>query len=157
MAQGDILKRYLDAGLAFTQMTRERAEAIVQDLVKNGEIRRKEAEKNIEELVERSRKNTEDLLGIIRREVAEQLKNLGLEDLAKRAGLGGSGEASATSVGATASETPNAADDVRPAPTAAATTIKAAAKKAAAKKAAPAKTSGAKKAAAKKAAKKSSS
>jgi polyhydroxyalkanoate synthesis regulator phasin len=87
MAQNDTLKRYLDAGVAFTQLTRERAEAIVQDLVKNGEVQRKQAEQAIEQLVERSRKNTDDLVSIIRREVAAQLKNLGLEDLAKRAGL----------------------------------------------------------------------
>jgi polyhydroxyalkanoate synthesis regulator phasin len=84
--QNDNLKRYFEAGVAFTQMTRERAEEIVQELVKQGEIRRKEAEKNIEELLERSRRNTDDLLGIIRREVAEQLRNLGLDDLANRAG-----------------------------------------------------------------------
>ena len=88
MAQGDILKRYFDAGLEFTQMTRERAEAIVQDLVKAGEVRRKEADKRIEELVERSRKNTDALVAIIRREVSEQLANLGLGDLAARVGPG---------------------------------------------------------------------
>ncbi len=30
MAQNDMLKRYLEAGLAFTKMTQERAEAIVR-------------------------------------------------------------------------------------------------------------------------------
>jgi len=161
MAQGDILKRYLDAGVAFTQMTRDRAEAIVKELVENGEIRRQEAQKRIEELVERSQKNTEELLGIIRREVAEQLRNLGLEDLARRAGKGGTADAdraNPTSVGANVSETPNAADDAYPAP--ATTEIKQAAKKAAAgikksagtrKAAAGAKKSAAKKSAAKKA------
>ncbi|HEX7168808.1 MAG TPA: hypothetical protein VF230_17660 [Acidimicrobiales bacterium] len=136
MAQGDILKRYLDAGLAFTQMTRERAEAIVQDLVKAGEIRRKEAEGLLEELVERSRKNTDELIAIVRREVAEQIRNLGLEDLAARAGarLGvGPG-------GVAESETPNAADSTLPVPEPAASAVKAAAAKAAkkaAKKATP--------------------
>ena len=118
MAQGDILKRYLDAGLAFTQMTRERAEAIVSDLVKEGEIRRKEAQERIEELVERSQRNTEELLAIIRREVNEQIKALGLEDLAKRAGVGGKGATAdnPTSVGDNVSETPNSADSMYPAP-----------------------------------------
>lgn len=86
MAQNDMLKRYLDAGMAFTNMTRDRAEAIVKDLVKAGDIRRKEAEQQIDELLERSRKNTEDLLELIRNEVAEQLRAVGLDDLAKRAG-----------------------------------------------------------------------
>ena len=38
MAQNDMLKRYLDAGIAFTQMTRAKAEEIVKDLVKRGDI-----------------------------------------------------------------------------------------------------------------------
>ena len=36
MAQNDIFKRYLDAGLAFTALTQARAEALVKDLVKAG-------------------------------------------------------------------------------------------------------------------------
>lgn len=88
MAQNDTFRRYLDAGMAFTQLTRERAEEFVKDLVKAGEVRRKETEEVIEALLERSRRNTEDLVGIIRTEVADQLRNLGLEDVARRAGLG---------------------------------------------------------------------
>ena len=89
MAQNDIFKRYLDAGMAFTQLSRERAEEFVKDLVKAGEVRRKEAEEVVETLVERSRKNTEDLVNLIRQEIADQLRNLGLEDVVKRAGLPG--------------------------------------------------------------------
>lgn len=85
MAQSDNIKRYLDAGVAFTQMTRERAEEIVKELVKQGEVARKEAESRVEELVDRSRRQTEELVGLVRAEVARQLKALGLEDLAKRA------------------------------------------------------------------------
>ena len=156
MAQNDTFKRYLDAGMAFTQMTRERAEAIVQDLVEAGEIRRKEAQKRIEELLERSQKNTEELVGIIRREVAEQIRNLGLDDLAKRAGIGGGDRAdNPTSIGDVVSETRNSADDVYPAPEEAAPLMREVVKEAggkkpakkapAAKKPAPAKTTAAKK------------
>jgi polyhydroxyalkanoate synthesis regulator phasin len=87
MAQNDIVKRYLDAGMAFTQLSREKAEEFVKDLVKQGDVRRKEAEDVIEALVERSRKNTEELVTLIRQEIADQLRNVGLEDLVKRAGL----------------------------------------------------------------------
>lgn len=90
MAQNDTFKRYLDAGMAFTQLSRERAEEFVKDLVKAGEVRRKEAEEVVETLVERSRKNAEDITTLIRQEIADQLRNLGLEDLVKRAGLPGS-------------------------------------------------------------------
>ena len=138
MAQNDTLKRYLDAGMAFTQMTRERAEAIVQDLVKNGEVQRKQAEHQIEQLLERSRKNTDDLVAIIRREIAAQLKNLGLEDLAKRTGLS-TAKPKATSPTATAKKTPPASS--KPAPAKKATT---ATKKASAKKSTPAKKTAAK-------------
>ena len=34
MADSNVLKRYLDAGVAFTQLTQARAEALVKDLVK---------------------------------------------------------------------------------------------------------------------------
>ena len=73
MARNDLLKRYLDAGMHFTRMTRDRAEAIVNDLVKAGEVRGKNAQKLVDDLVERSRKNTEQLLDTVRAEVQNQL------------------------------------------------------------------------------------
>jgi polyhydroxyalkanoate synthesis regulator phasin len=78
MAQTDLLKRYLDAGLAFTQMTQQRAEAIVRDLVKAGEVQAEQAAKRRDELVERSRQNTERLVETVRREVRDQVRSLGL-------------------------------------------------------------------------------
>jgi polyhydroxyalkanoate synthesis regulator phasin len=78
MAQTDLLKKYLDAGLAFTQMTQQRAEAIVKDLVKAGEVQAEQATQRRNELVERSRQNTENMFAAIRKEVGEQVKALGL-------------------------------------------------------------------------------
>ena len=78
MAQTDLLKRYLDAGLAFTQMTQQRAESIVRDLVKAGEVQANEANKRRDELIERSRQNTEKLLDTVRKEVRDQIRSLGL-------------------------------------------------------------------------------
>ena len=78
MAQTDLLRRYLDAGMAFTQMTQQRAEAIVRDLVKAGEVQAEQAQKRRDELVQRSRENTEKLMEIIRREVRDQVRSLGL-------------------------------------------------------------------------------
>src|SRR3954462_8934595 len=78
MAQNDSLKRYLDAGMAFTQLTRDRAEAIIKDFVKAGEIPRKRANENIEDLLERSRKNTEALVALIQEQVRDQLGALGI-------------------------------------------------------------------------------
>lgn len=86
MAKNPLIKRYLDAGMAFTQMTQSRAEAIVKDLVKQGEVKSKQAEGLIEELIERSRANTEGLLEMVRTEVRDQLVSLGLLDAEDAAG-----------------------------------------------------------------------
>ena len=78
MAQTDLLKKYLDAGLAFTQMTQQRAEAIVKDLVRAGEVQAEQATQRRNELMERSRQNTEKLVEQVRREVRDQVRSLGL-------------------------------------------------------------------------------
>ena len=67
-----------DAGIAFTSMTQERAEAIVKDLIAAGEVQTEQAQAMVLELVDRSRKNTEKLLAQVRTEVREQIKRLGL-------------------------------------------------------------------------------
>ena len=69
MAQIDLLKRYLDAGTTFTQLTEKKAKAIVKDLVKAGEVQTKDTGRRVEELLDRSRKNTEGLRDLVRAEV----------------------------------------------------------------------------------------
>jgi polyhydroxyalkanoate synthesis regulator phasin len=99
MADNDF-RRYLDAGMAFTQLTRARAQAIVKDLVKAGEVQRDQAQERVEELLERSRKNTEMLLDVVRKEVRQQLSSMGLatkEDIARlerKIGAGGAKKSS---------------------------------------------------------------
>ena len=131
-------QKYLDAGIAFTNLTRTKAEELVQELVQNGEFQSADARARVEELLERSRKGREAFAAQVRKEVARQLDSAGitsLEDLAQQV---------ASLIGRTAE-----------AGRAATTGTKAAAKKSAAKKApakkAPAKKSAAKKSAAKKA------
>ena len=72
MAQNDLFKRYLDAGLQFSQMTQQRAEAFVRDLV-SGEVQAEQTQALVNDLVERSRRNTERLVEQIRAEVRAQL------------------------------------------------------------------------------------
>ncbi|MDQ3757721.1 MAG: hypothetical protein M3394_07720 [Actinomycetota bacterium] len=140
MAQNDMLKRYLDAGIAFTKMSRSRAEGIVNDLVKAGEIQRDQAQQRVDDLVDRSRRNTEALVDIVRRELREQLSSLGvatkadlariesrIESLTRSAGSGGPAKAAAPSAPA------------KKAPAAKAPAKAASAGKATAKKATPAK------------------
>jgi polyhydroxyalkanoate synthesis regulator phasin len=148
MAQNDMLKRYLDAGLAFTQMTRTRAEGIVKDLVKAGEIQREQTQERVEELVDRSRKNTEQLIDIVRKEISQQLRQLNvvtrqeLNRLESRLGRGGSRSGGTT---AGPKPTPTAAAPVKKAAKAVNKAVKKTAK-APAKKATPAKKAPAKKA-----------
>jgi polyhydroxyalkanoate synthesis regulator phasin len=152
MAQNDMLKRYLDAGIAFTQMTRAKAEEIVKDLVTAGEVQRDQMQAQVDELIERSRRNTDQLLALVRQEVSTQFAQLGLvtkddlESLARRLG-------ERFGVGPR-DRTPKAAATpaVKKAPAKKAAAKKAPAKKAAAVKKAPAKKAPAKKAPAKKAA-----
>ena len=141
MATNDSLQRYIDAGIAFTNMTRKKAEELVSELVKNGDIQTDEARARVDELLERGRQGTEVIVSAVRSEVQRQLGAVGitnLEDLATQVAalLGRSGTTPEKSAAK------KAAAKKAPAK-------KAAAKKAPAKKA-PAKKSAAKKAPAKK-------
>ena len=78
MAQNDVLKRYIDAGLAFTALTQARAEELVKDLVRIGEVQADQAREAVTDLLERSRKNSEKLLETVRTEVRQQITSLGL-------------------------------------------------------------------------------
>lgn len=86
MGKSELLKRSLEMGTSFIDMTRERAEALVKELVDAGVVRKGQAEKAIDLVVERSRKRTEALGSVIRREVAEQLTAFGVattDDIAR--------------------------------------------------------------------------
>src|SRR5947209_12498406 len=78
MAKTDRLKRYLDAGVAFTEITQQRAEEIVRELVKAGDVQRNQSKKRVDELVERSRQTTEGLRALVEAEVRNQVAKLGL-------------------------------------------------------------------------------
>jgi len=178
MANNDGFRRYLEAGAVLGAVTRARAEEIVQDLVAGGDVQREQAQQWIDDLVERSRQASEDLLDLVRTEVNEQLASLGVTsldelarqvaDLLRRSSEAGrqathdaaSSMASAGRKSAAAAKTAakkaskSAKTAAKKAPAKKATTKKAPAKKTAAKKAttkkAPAKKTTAKKAPAKK-------
>jgi 4-nitrophenyl phosphatase len=101
MPQNDILKRFLDAGIAFTAMTQARAEAIVRDLVSAGEVQAEQVQTIVTELVDRSRENTERFREQVRNEVRDQVRALGLatqddiERLERRMASARAGKASA--------------------------------------------------------------
>lgn len=59
-------------------MTRERAEALVKELVKQGDLQKKKAQKAVDDILERSRQATDDLRKMIGRELGEQIASLGV-------------------------------------------------------------------------------
>lgn len=78
MARDDLFRRSFEAGTAFLDLTRDRAEALVKELVKAGDVRKGRAQKLIDDLLERSRKGTEELRQLVRREITDQVAALGL-------------------------------------------------------------------------------
>ena len=75
MAKSSI-KRFLEASAQFTEMSRERAEAIVKDMVKSGDVRAKDAERTIQALVERGRDASERIAAGVQSEVAKQMASM---------------------------------------------------------------------------------
>jgi polyhydroxyalkanoate synthesis regulator phasin len=146
MPQNDVLKRYIDTGIAFTALTQARAEALVKDLVKAGEVQADQARDAVSDLIDRSRKNSERLLETIRREVKEQITNLGL---VSKADLDKAEERLAKLIGTATSPVRKAAKTAQRAAPSKKPTKKTAAKKSPAKKTAAKKTAAKKSAAAK--------
>ena|ERR1700686_5162032 len=87
MTENDGLRRYVEAATALTQITRARAEELVRELIKAGELERHRAQDWVEELVKASRDRSEALVATVRGEVRQQLKEVGftnVDDLAKK-------------------------------------------------------------------------
>src|SRR5699024_8718572 len=82
MTESNVLKRYLEAGAAFTASTQERIEELVKELVQEGEVRTEQAQALVSDLVERSRRNTEEIVEQVRHEIAESAESLGLATVA---------------------------------------------------------------------------
>jgi len=105
MTSNDLIKRLIDAGLSFTQMSQAKAEEIAKDLQEAGQLRVDEAQATVQELVNRGRENTENLMRLVQREVTKQLESMGVdlsdlearvEDLAARVGIRTPGAANVT-------------------------------------------------------------
>ena len=78
MAGDDFFTRYLEIGASLLGMTRERAEAIVRDLVASGEMAKSQATKAADRLVDRGKAASEELSELVRREIRQQVSALGL-------------------------------------------------------------------------------
>jgi polyhydroxyalkanoate synthesis regulator phasin len=139
MAKSSI-KKFIEAGVQFSEMSRDKAEEIVRKMVKSGDLRAKDAEQTIQTLVDRGRETTERIAAGVQAEVAKQLAVLQTQfELleSKLESLTGRGSGPAP-------------EPAPPEPAPVATVSKARAKKSAAKKKSVTKKTAAKKSAAKK-------
>jgi polyhydroxyalkanoate synthesis regulator phasin len=154
MSENDGLRRYLEAGMALSQITRARAEELVHELIKTGEVERQRAQDWIEDLMKVSRERSEAFVATVRGEVRQQLKETGftnVEDLAHKVA-----DIRSRSSAAARKATGRTVKKARRAGAGKVAAKKAPAKKAAAKKA-PAKKAAAKRSTAKKASAKKAS
>jgi polyhydroxyalkanoate synthesis regulator phasin len=86
MAKSDLFKRTLEAGTSFLDMSRERAETVVKEWVEAGDLRKGRAQQAIDDVLARSRKVTDELRELVRREIREQLGGMGVattDDIAR--------------------------------------------------------------------------
>jgi polyhydroxyalkanoate synthesis regulator phasin len=81
MASNERIRKYVDAGTVLGQVSRGRAEEIVRELVNAGDIQRSQAQEWVDNLVERSRKSSEQVLELVRHEVATQLSRIDADSL----------------------------------------------------------------------------
>jgi len=86
MASNERIKKYLEAGTVLGQVTRARAEEIVRELVNAGDIQRGQAQEWVDNLVDRSRKTSEQVLELVRHEVSAQLSKIDTPSLEAIAG-----------------------------------------------------------------------
>jgi polyhydroxyalkanoate synthesis regulator phasin len=87
MADNERIRKYLDAGSVLGQVTRGRAEEIVRELVNAGDIQRSQAQEWVDTLVDRSRKSSDQIIEMVRHEVAAQLSRVdgkAIENLSKQ-------------------------------------------------------------------------
>lgn len=155
------VQRYLDAASGLTELTRNKAEKIVKQLVSSGEAAGDQVGELVEDLVERQRQNREAISSLVRNETTKAVRSMGLatteevERLQKqvadlkrelqRAGGTVAAPAATTTAKKTAAKATakKSAKKTAARKTAAKTTAKTTAKKTAAKKTAAKKTTGA--------------
>jgi polyhydroxyalkanoate synthesis regulator phasin len=74
----DELRRMALFGSGVAELTKQRAEKIVKDLVQIGDVRRKQASSVVKDLMEASKENRKELLRFVRTEVQHQVESLGV-------------------------------------------------------------------------------
>jgi polyhydroxyalkanoate synthesis regulator phasin len=78
MSQSPDWKRALETGMQFTELRRSQAHRLATDLVAQGQLARDQIGAAVDELIEISRRRSEELRSIVSTEVQRQLSALGL-------------------------------------------------------------------------------
>src|SRR5260370_25759294 len=80
-------QRAFETGVQFTELRRSQARAIVSDLVAQGHLARDQVGAAVEEVLETSRRRSEDLRKVVQHEGQRQLASLALATTADLAAL----------------------------------------------------------------------
>jgi polyhydroxyalkanoate synthesis regulator phasin len=78
MPQASDWRRVLETGMQFTELRRSQARAIVSDLVAQGHLARDQMSSAVDDVLEMSKRRSDDLRRMVQAEVQRQLGSLGL-------------------------------------------------------------------------------
>ena len=67
------IQQLVDSGMQFTEMQRQQAEKLVGQWVSAGEVRRADAERTVQTLVDWGKQTTSQITSIVQREISKQL------------------------------------------------------------------------------------
>ena len=86
MPQSPDWNKYIDAGAQFVALTRADARRRAKELVAQGMLAQGQVQSFVDDLVEESRRRTDDMLDVVRKEIQRQVRQLGIatkDDLAR--------------------------------------------------------------------------
>ena len=123
MATNPLLKKMLDAGMQFTEMSQKQAEKLVKEFVKAGQARKKDSDELVRQIVDRGRTLSEQVVASVQAEAAKQMSKFAgrldeievrVEALAAKVGMSPKATTETAAAPATpatvAAETPKAAE-----------------------------------------------
>jgi polyhydroxyalkanoate synthesis regulator phasin len=87
MPQASDWRRVLETGMQFTELRRSQARAIVSDLVAQGHLARDQMSGAVDDVLEMSKRRSDDLRRMVQGEVQRQLGSFGLATKADLAAL----------------------------------------------------------------------
>ncbi len=82
----DLIKKTFYFSLGLALLTKEKAESLVKELVRKGELKREESKGFLSELLEKARKEKNELITIVQKEIKKVIGEMGLatkEDIEK--------------------------------------------------------------------------